>query len=84
MCLFDIERRERESDRERDVKTEQGKPRHRQGKIGRVTLGPGASQGNGKASLAMSCLTSPGESLLSIERITRLIPSLERRRECTA
>ena len=39
-----------------------------------------------KASLAMSCLALPGESLLSIERITRLISShlissIERRRE---
>ena len=39
-----------------------------------------------KASLAMSCLALPGGSLLSIERITRLISShlissIERRRE---
>ena len=44
----------------------------------------GACQGNGKASLAMSCLALPGESLLSIERIRRLISSIERRREGTA
>jgi hypothetical protein len=37
-----------------------------------------------KASLAMSCLALPGESLLSIERIRRLISSIERRREGTA
>ena len=44
-----------------------------------------ARQGHGKprqskASLAMSCLALPGESLLSIERIRRLTSSIERRR----
>ena len=34
-----------------------------------------------KANLAMSCLALPRESLLSIERITRLISSIDRRRE---
>ena len=34
-----------------------------------------------KASLAMSRLALPGESLLSMERITRLISSIERMRE---
>ena len=34
-----------------------------------------------KASLAMSRLALPGESILSMERITRLISSTERKRE---
>ena len=60
MCLFDIERRERETSKQSKASQGTGKARLA---VSRLAL-PGANQGNGKASLAMSCLALPGESPL--------------------
>ena len=77
--------------REGKARQGHGKPRQSKGSQGngKAGLGQGKAEGakghgtprQSKASLAMSCLALPGESLLSMERIRRLISFIKRMRE---